>query len=558
MLRQSFSAALFILTLGSAVAQECPQLSETNIEQIKADIGFLAADELKGRAPGTPGAEKAAEYIKNHFVELGLQPLQDDYLQYFQIPDNVAVGQKTSMKVGRKKLKLRHEFYPVQYSSSASAEGETQYVKYGITAPEKDYDDYAELDENALKKKVFVMDVSSPDGIHPHSAYLRYHDLGERILKAKEKGAVAVVLINREGSASDIAPDFTQLRDKGIPVVFVPDEKLAEKLMKGKEVKITTELEEKQIQAFNVVAQMDNGADETVVIGAHYDHLGMGGKSSLYSGEPAIHNGADDNASGVAGMLQIARYIQEHQEKFNATNFVFIAFSGEERGLLGSGYFAKKYEEEPGGFKYMLNLDMVGRLEDELLAVNGVGTSPVWNEIVPEPCNNLELKTSQSGVGPSDHTSFYQLDIPVLHFFTGTHSDYHKPTDDAELINYEGTAKVVEYILSIIEKSQDHPEMEFTKTASENSRKAPRFSVTLGVMPDYMYEGEGMKIDGVTEGKPAAEAGIQAGDVVKQLGEVKVVDMMSYMKALGQFKKGDEANITYERNGKTINASVQF
>lgn len=557
MLRQSLLTGLLLLGLSATHGQECPELNKINIREIKQDIGYLADDKLKGREPGTEGAKLAADYIKSRFDEMGLQPEEDDYFQHFQIPDQVSFGAATRLKAGGE-AELFREYYPVQYSSNASAQGKTVFVKYGITATEMKYDDYAGFEPEDLKAKVFVMDLSSPDGIHPHSAYLRYHDLGDRIEKAKSKGAVAVILVNREGMASDISPEFTAIHDKGLPVVFVPDEKLAKKLVKGKKVKITTELKEQKIDAFNVVAKLDNGARKTVVIGAHYDHLGMGGKTSLYTGEPAIHNGADDNASGVAGLLQIAEYISGKREKFQNTNFIFIAFSGEERGLLGSGYFAGRFEEGASDLKYMLNLDMVGRLENNLLAVNGVGTSPMWEEIIARPCNELELKTSKSGVGPSDHTSFYNIGIPVLHFFTGTHSDYHKPTDDADRINYEGTAQVVEYILSIIEKSQMHPEMEFSKTASNQSSKAPKFSVTLGVMPDYMYEGEGMRIDGVTEGRPASEAGLQAGDVVIHLGEVKVVDMTSYMKALGQFKKGDKAPITYQRNGKTISTKVQF
>ena len=203
-------------------------------------------------------------------------------------------------------------------------------------------------------------------------------------------------------------------------------------------------------------------------------------------------------------------------------------------------------------------MDMIGRMEDGMLAINGVGTSPSWEKIMKNiNCQSLEIKTSPSGVGPSDHTSFYYKQMPVLHFFTGTHTDYHKPTDDANKINFEGEAMIINYILSLIEVSMEFPEIPFQET-KEQSAMAPRFSVTLGVMPDYMYNGEGMRIDGVTSGKPADKGGLEKGDVVTRLGQVKVVDMMSYMKALGQFKAGDKAEVEFERNGEKQSTIIRF
>lgn len=546
--------------VGLANAQDCGQVNEERLGRLQEDIYYLASDELEGREPGTYGAIAAMEYIEQTFKESGLIPYFSDggFRQKFPIAVDVTFGEKTLMVFNEDTLVLGKDYYPASYSSNGMASGKLLNVKYGITAPEVGYDDYKKISTKKAGGKVFVMDVSSPDGIHPHSEYLKYHDLGDRIATAKAMGAVGIVLVNLEGSANDVDPSFRKIHNSGVPVVFVTNNDIAKKIAKKGEVNIVTNLKENFVDGFNLVAYKDNGAEHTVIIGAHYDHLGMGGSNSL-STEKAIHNGADDNASGTAGLLEIARFLSTAKEEYQQSNYMFMAFSGEEKGLLGSKYFTSKFNtDNERKIFYMLNMDMIGRLEENVLAVNGTGTSPVWNEVLEESrCSTLNIKSTKSGVGPSDHTSFYFLDIPVLHFFTGTHSDYHKPSDDAEKINFEGEAIVINYILDIVKNTQKYEELPFTPT-TEQSAMAPKFSVTLGVMPDYMYEGEGMRIDGVSADKPAENAGLQKGDIVTQLGEVKVVDMMSYMKALGQFKKGDTAEIEYVRAGKKEKAEIKF
>ena len=307
----------------------------------------------------------------------------------------------------------------------------------------------------------------------------------------------------------------------------------------------------------NVAGFIDNGAKTTVIIGAHYDHLGYGAHGSLHTGEPAIHHGADDNASGVAVMLQLA-------EKLKATNknnnYLFIAFSGEERGLWGSNFFTKEPTLELEDVNYMINMDMVGRLnEEKKLAINGTGTSPVWDETLEKLSQGrFDLVLSESGVGPSDHTSFYLKDIPVLHFFTGQHDDYHRPSDDVEKINFEGMEQIGNYIFNLISDLDDDGEIEFTKTKEQDKANTPKFSVTLGVVPDYLFDGEGMRIAGVKEDRPAANAKLQEGDIVIKMGDIDVVDMMSYMKGLSAFKKGDKTTVVVKRGEKTLKRKVQF
>lgn len=307
----------------------------------------------------------------------------------------------------------------------------------------------------------------------------------------------------------------------------------------------------------NVAGFINNKAEFTVIIGAHYDHLGYGKHGSLHTGEPAIHNGADDNASGVAVLLQLTERMKG-QNKNN--NYLFIAFSGEERGLWGSNFFAKEPTLKLERVNYMINMDMVGRLNEEnKLAINGTGTSPVWKETLESLSNGrFKLVLSESGVGPSDHTSFYLKDIPVLHFFTGQHDDYHRPSDDADKINFKGMDQIGGYIFNLISALDDDGELEFTKTKDEDQSKAPKFSVTLGVVPDYLFDGEGMRISGVKEGRTAANAGLQEGDIVTKMGDIEVVDMMSYMKGLAAFKEGDKTTVVILRDGKELKKKVTF
>jgi Zn-dependent M28 family amino/carboxypeptidase len=317
-----------------------------------------------------------------------------------------------------------------------------------------------------------------------------------------------------------------------------------------------TKNEDGTITGRNVIGYINNDAKNTIVIGAHYDHLGYGGDGSLFRDSiKAIHNGADDNASGTAVMLDLAR-------KLNTTNtnnnYLFIAFSGEEMGLLGSNYFVKNPTINTKAVSYMINMDMVGRLKkDSALAVYGTGTSPIFKQVLKAHNTKFKLIENESGVGPSDHTSFYLADIPVLHFFTGQHEDYHKPGDDADKLNYQGMETISEYIFDIISDLDDNGKLAFRKTKNE-SESTPRFKVGLGVIPDYLFDGKGMRIDGVSEGRPAETSGLLKGDVVIQLGDSIITDMMSYMRALSVFDKGDKTTVRVKRGNKEVRSNIEF
>ena len=322
------------------------------------------------------------------------------------------------------------------------------------------------------------------------------------------------------------------------------------------EVKFTETNSDSTLTGRNILAFLDNNASQTIVIGAHYDHLGWGSEGSLYRGEDkVIHNGADDNASGVSVMLNLASKLKETNK---GNNYLFMAFSGEEMGLLGSNYFVKNATIDTDSINYMLNMDMVGRLKvDSTLAVYGTGTSPIFKQVVTATNDNFKIVEHESGVGPSDHTSFYLNDIPVLHFFTGQHEDYHKPSDDSDKLNYAGMELISDFIYNIITDLDDNGEIAFRKTKNEG-KDTPRFKVTLGVVPDYLFSDKGMRIDGVSEDKPAQKAGLLKGDIVIQLGDHQVEDMMGYMKALSKFEKGNTTIVKVKRDGKILEAQVTF
>lgn len=535
--------------------QHCDFLNNNYLERLKGDLEFLASDALKGRKPGQPGALMARDYLADQFASFGLEAaFEGNYWQSFSIPDRVAIPTEANrLLVNGKSWAYGSDFYLTKFSSNGRFEGKTVYVKFGIESAELDRDD---IDDKALKGNVAVLDIGSPDGIHPHSKFKAYHDLFTRAKLLEEKGASAILLIN-ENNAQAPRTHFKTLNEVGVPVFYISNPAHYSRLKKSKAVRGQSQAEALHVPAYNVGALLNNQANETVVVGAHYDHLGMGDpRSSLYRGAPAVHNGADDNASGVAGMLSLAHYLSQSQDSLDrAYNYLFLGFSAEEMGLLGSHYFIENLGDGQD-FLFMLNMDMIGRMEEEKLQVNGLGTAPAWEKILENLNCDLQIITSVSGVGPSDHASFYYQAVPALHFFTGTHADYHKPTDDVERLNIPGIRQSLNFILALLRESVGG-DFQFQATNQEQ-KTVPRFSVTLGVLPDYLYSGNGMRIDGITEGRPADNAGLQKGDIVIELGAVMVSDMQSYMEALSQFKKGDTAQLTFQRGEEQKTVEIQF
>lgn len=317
-----------------------------------------------------------------------------------------------------------------------------------------------------------------------------------------------------------------------------------------------------ELSASNVIGYLDNSAAHTIIIGAHYDHLGLGGggNSLEANSEGMIHNGADDNASGVAGLLELARYFSFNGVKEN-NNFLFICFSAEELGLVGSKYFTENPSIDLNQVTYMINMDMVGRLDPDsrVLSVSGSGTSPVWEPTLAKLSSyKIVIKTDSSGTGPSDHTSFYLKNIPVLHFFTGSHRDYHKPSDDWDKINYAGEVDVLNVIVNLVKTLEPEPKLTFLTTKNKSMNTARSFKVTLGIMPSYTSSEEGLQVDGVTEGKPGFAAGLKTGDIIVQMGDMTIKDIQNYMEALSKFEAGQTVPVKVKREGKVVELKVTF
>ncbi|MBC8046337.1 MAG: M20/M25/M40 family metallo-hydrolase [Fimbriimonadaceae bacterium] len=554
---------IFFLFLTSSIV-----FSQSAVEEkLKAHVTYLADDKLEGRATGSAGEKLAARYIVSNFMAEGIKPANiegKNYLEEFTLNAGREAGKNNFIELTGVVPNERFDFfkdyngtliYPLDFSGNGAVNGEYIFCGYGITAPELNYDDYKSKN---VKGKIAVIKVSTPEGGNPHSSYFKYIDERDKVKTAISNGAIAVVFINEDVDYPELEKDFSHnITPVEIPVIYYA-KSFVPQFNKVVSIKISVELNQITKIGYNILAYIDNAAKYTIVVGGHYDHLGYGETGgSLYRGEPVIHNGADDNASGVALIMELAKEI--NASNFKNNNYLFIAFSGEEMGLYGSKAFtnselAKKYD-----INYMLNYDMVGRLDsNKTLIINGVGTSPSWHVLNSIKVDDIKIKTTESGVGPSDQTSFYLKDIPVLHFFTGSHSDYHKPGDDAEKINYSGIESILEFSYALIDSLNNKGEIVFTKTKEDNNDNAPKFTVTLGVIPDYTFEGSGMRIDAVSDGKPAFKAGLLAGDVVIKLGEHDVVDLMSYMKALSKFNKGDATTVIINRNNSAQTFPIQF
>ncbi len=390
--------------------------------------------------------------------------------------------------------------------------------------------------------------------------------LREKTKLFEEKGATAVIFYNSSKIEDGIVFDPAEgiLAEK-IPAVFITRagrRKFLRDISQSLDVVIDVQMEEKKRWGHNVIAYLDNGSLYTVVIGAHYDHLGFGEEgNSLYRGqEKKIHPGADDNASGTAGILELARLLKK--TKGLRTNYLFVAFSGEESGLIGSKYFTEHATVPLSKISYMINMDMIGRLNDSthVLTVGGYGTSAQWAELINSTLNKkiFTLNIDSSGTGPSDHTSFYLKSIPVLFFFTGIHQDYHKPTDKPDKINYEGEMQVLRLVYAITQKMDGMNKPAFVKTRDKQFGVSPAFNVTLGIMPDYSFPGSGLRIDAVSEGRPAEKAGLKSGDIIVRLGDYPVISLQSYMEALSKFNRGDQTTVEFLRGTEQMKASVQF
>lgn len=562
-------------------------------EDVRADVQYLASAALQGRGSGTPGGRKASAFIADQFRAAGLQPIGDgsSYFQPFRFTAGVRQGAKNALTLSHgagkaapaERLQVREGFMPLAFSRNGTVTAPLVFVGYGISAPPIHYDDYAGIN---VRGKIVVALRQSPDGDDPKSKFGPFAPLRSKAMTAREKGAVGILFVT--GPLTDAKEDLGVFRfdasfsDSGIGAAVVrraPVEALlraagrslgdlqlklahggrASFPIPGARALLTTEVEREERETANVLGLLP-GSDparrgEVVVIGAHYDHLGLGGEGSLArSHTPQIHYGADDNASGTAGVLELAAYFAAQRNR-PARSLLFACFSGEELGLLGSSYLVKHPPVPLSRIVAMINMDMIGRLRGDALTVIGAGTSPAWDGILKQADAplGLRLQPNASGFGASDQTSFYARDIPVLFFFTGVHKEYHTPEDTWEKINAEGEVRVLNLVADVARRIADAAER--PKFVRADSGEAPMasasFNVYLGTIPDYSAQVEGVQLTGVREGSPAEKAGLKGGDIIIRFGSKAVKNIYDYTFALRDARAGVPVNVTVRRAGET-------
>lgn len=536
---------LFLFVATTSQAQKLKKSEKAIVEDLKSTIYYLADDKLEGRRTGTEGEVLAANYLVKQFTKIGLTSKGENgtFLQEFPVHEGRKILEGTELTIDKQKIDSSL-FFPLTFSSEGSIRD--------MLSPD--------IHESGVAWMYDVRPLLEKNANNPH--FNPEEKLKETASSLINKGATGIIFYSSGAADPQLKFNGKSKQDRlGIPIVYIKkgaDEKLIHPNGDFLNISLNIHTGEVPRTGRNVIGYLDNQAEYTVIIGAHFDHLGYGeDNNSLWTGAPAIHNGADDNASGTALVIEMAKQLQK--SKFKSFNYLFILFSGEELGLYGSKYFTEHPTIPLEKVTYMVNADMVGRLhpDTKTITLGGYGTSPFWSNL-PEQTKYIHVKFDSSGIGPSDHTSFYLKDIPVLFFFTGIHTDYHKPSDKADKINYEGELRVIQYLLDVVKLTEKAGKLPFAKTREPKSGDTPEFSVTLGIMPDYTYNGQGLRVDGVITGKVADEAGIKAGDIITKIGDVSVSDIYKYMEGLSKFKKGDETTVEFTRENKTQTKHIKF
>jgi Tol biopolymer transport system component len=545
--------------------------------RFRDDVRWLAADARQGRGVGTDGLEEAARWLAGRFAELGLAPAGEagGWFQRFDVPVEVEAKPATAVEIDGSPV-ARSDFQPASFSGDGRAAGEVVLAGYGITAPELGIDDYHGVD---AKGKIVAVRRFTPEGgaFAEKSIEQRYSGVRYKAWNAREHGALALIVVDLPGSGTgDEAPlpslaiDTTEAGggDAGLPVVVLKRAAGVPLFSGSRRATVTVELGRRTKPAVNVLGTVRAGAPDrlpgAVLVGAHYDHLGLGGAGSLAPDSREPHNGADDNASGSAALLEVARRLAAGRDRLRR-DVVVAAFSGEESGVLGSTFFTRN---PPGGVKTadlaaMLNMDMVGRLRGNLVAVLGGESAEEWQELVPAVCERdlLRCTLSGDGYGPSDHSPFYAAGVPVLHFFTGPHEDYHKPSDDADKINAAGGARVAALVADLASEIAARPQPPTYKSAPA---PAPRgdtrsFGASLGTVPDYAGDGRpGVLLAGVRPGSAAEQAGIKRGDLLVELSGKPIRDINDFMYVLQRSKPGEKSTAVVVRDGERVTVEVTF
>ncbi|MFP4664397.1 MAG: M28 family peptidase [Bacteroidales bacterium] len=543
-----------------------------DINIARKSIDYLASDELSGRLPGTKGDSLSIDFITTQMKYNGLEEFDFGYVQPFELVTKIEPSDKCIAILHGKKLKMHDDFMPMSFSGNGALDAELVFMNFGNQ-------------ENVSYEpgKWVLLLINNEAGEYPSP-----RELIKASLDAKKNGAAGVIFAGKHDLSenSEFLP-FAYSRSLAfldIPVIQVSAELLGE-AMEGAHYSLSDLFNEKtDIQEMNETIDLQmyayveinkfysetaniagcvrtENSDSWLVIGAHYDHLGYGGQGSG-SREPsvhAVHNGADDNASGVAMVLMLADY---YAQKTPDVNLAFVLFGAEEQGLLGSYHFVENMPFPADKIKAMLNYDMVGRVEDSVLSISGVKTGAEFEEILQSfDGSPLKLSLGGGGYAGSDQASFYSENVPVLFFNSGLHDDYHTPADDVDKINFEGMDQIADLSIVLID-SLMKPETEISyqkMKKSENSRHGGDMKVSLGIMPDVAgREENGMAVDGVRPGGPADEAGFEKGDLIIAIGEHEISNIYDYMNILSDFDKGDTVEILIIRNEKEKSLEVEF
>ncbi len=597
LLRGGLALAFSIAAIAAPARLEQKADKARYIEHVK----FLASPELKGRAAGTPGLEQAAAYIAGQFKQAGLEPGAggNSYLQPFTVTTGARMGPNNRLVVhagsSEHGLKLGEDYVPVNFSSAGSVSGPLVFAGYGASAEEFGYDDYTHFD--VKDKIVLVLRYEPPqfaesDGKAQH--YTHHSHLISKAINARNRGAKAVLLVNGALSEKD---EDTLLKfggiagpdDAGILMGHVKNA-VAEKwfaeagksltdvqtaINEGTQpqsfsfpesmtVSVEVDIERRHATVHNVAGYLPGKSDEYIVIGAHYDHLGLGDQNSLAPSKIGkVHHGADDNASGTAALIELARLFSAQRESLER-GLLFLAFAGEEIGLIGSSHWANHPTRPIEQAAAMLNMDMVGRIKKDKVYVGGIGTGSSFEALIKQVNgkHGFKLDRSKSGYSSSDHTSFIAKNIPVLFFFSGLHSDYHKPSDTWDKIDAESAARLVDMVAEIAGELQAADERPtFVKVAPPEHGGRPGgggggYGPWFGSVPDFGEVETGVKFADVTPDSPAAKAGLQSDDILIQFGDKPIENLYDFTYALRDSKVGDVVEVRVLRDGETISAKV--
>jgi hypothetical protein len=565
-----------------------PGAAEIMSFEILGHIKYLASDNLKGRLTGSPGSKLAIDYIRKHWEAQGIEPAgTKGYKQSFSFINNVSLGQRNMLRIrnSRKQYIVQKDFIPIGSSGNGSVNEDVVFIGYGLDINDSlSWHDYAEVD---VRGKWVLLLLDGPDGDSPHSPYGRHKTLYNKMIAARDHGASGILFMNRFETADDNNLRPLQYRQSsstaGLPVIQIThsvaneilinhgqsiaelrsklDEQLAPlSFLADCKVSANVNLKFAKETASNMIGFIEGNdpvlKDEYIVVGAHFDHLGLGGikSGSLNPGTLIIHNGADDNASGTAGILELSHKLMSNRHLLKRSVLV-VCFDAEEKGLLGSKYYSENPVRNISNATMMVNMDMIGRLNNNSVILGGVGSSGNFENIIADTRINhtLDIETNMGGVdfGRSDHASFYRENIPVLFFFTGAHEDYHKPTDDWDKIDYQGEKEILDFIYDlIIEVSQLEEKLAFAEIETNTTNNQnPVFKVTFGVIPAYGSQKVGLEIDGVSKKDgPAAKSGMKKGDIITAINGKDVRNIYDYMERLADLKPGQKVKVTINRD----------